>query len=107
MKVTYDQSYGIIPLRKTQEDWEVLIILHRGGNHWGFPKGHALPNERPQDAAARELKEETGLSITEFLDDQAKTETYLFRRKRALISKKAHYFPALVAGDLKVQEEEI
>ncbi len=107
MKVIHDQSFGIIPLRKKCAEWEVLVILHRGGNHWGFPKGHANPEETSAEAASRELKEETGLTVVEFLSEQPKVETYLFRRKRILVSKKAHYFPAIVTGELLLQEEEI
>lgn len=107
MKVLHDQSYGIIPLRMHRGIWQVLVILHRGGNHWGFPKGHSVLSETPQQAAARELKEETGLNVAKLLAEHPKTENYIFRRKKNLISKKAHYYPALVEGELQLQEEEI
>ncbi len=38
-----------------------LLIRDRRGN-WGFPKGHLDPGERSEDAARREVEEETGVS---------------------------------------------
>ena len=49
-------SFGVIPLMKDNAAWQVFLILHKSGNHWGFPKGHASGNETPQETATRELK---------------------------------------------------
>ncbi len=62
-----DESFGIVPLRRNANAWQVFLIQHKHGRHWGFPKGHAESGEMPEDAAARELKEETNLEITAFL----------------------------------------
>jgi inorganic pyrophosphatase len=35
----------------------------RRGDEWVFPKGHLAPGERPEDAAVREVREETGLEV--------------------------------------------
>lgn len=101
------ESFGIVPFRKEEGTWKVLIILHREGNHWGFPKGKANPSETPLQSAIRELKEETALIVTEVLRNEPMTERYQFRRKKQLIVKTVQYFPALVEGDLGLQEEEI
>ena len=39
---------------------EVLLIRDRNG-YWVFPKGHIDPGETPEEAAAREIQEETGI----------------------------------------------
>jgi len=101
------ESFGVIPLVRAQGTWQVLLILHRKGNHWGFPKGKANPLENPLQTATRELLEETGLSIVNVFGQNPLIEQYQFRRKKQLIIKTVHYFPALVTGDLKLQEEEI
>lgn len=101
------ESFGIIPFLNEKGTWKVLLILHREGNHWGFPKGKANSGETPLDAATRELKEETGLIVSDILRPRAFTEQYQFRRKKQLITKTVQYFPALVQGELHLQEEEI
>ena len=35
----------------------------RRGDEWVFPKGHLEADERPEDAAVREVREETGLDV--------------------------------------------
>jgi bis(5'-nucleosidyl)-tetraphosphatase len=108
MKVTHDESFGIIPLKKEEETWKVFLILHKGGKHWGFPKGHRdNAEESPLDAAKRELAEETGLQVVEFLRQVPFVEQYQFRTRKQFISKKVHYYPAIVSGEVCFQPEEI
>jgi bis(5'-nucleosidyl)-tetraphosphatase len=76
------ESFGIVPFLKEEGGWKVLLILHREGNHWGFPKGKANPGETPLEAATRELKEETGLSVIQILREEPLAEQYQFRRKK-------------------------
>ena len=42
---------------------ELLIIKHRYGGHWAFPKGHVEQGETEMQTALREVKEETGLDL--------------------------------------------
>ena len=101
------ESFGIVPFLNENGTWKVLLILHREGNHWGFPKGKANPGESSLQAATRELKEETGLEVTEVLREKPLTEQYQFRRRKDFIVKIVQYFPAFVKGDLIIQQEEI
>lgn len=101
------ESFGIVPFLHEKEEWKVLLILHREGNHWGFPKGKANPGETPLESATRELHEETGLEVEKVLRDKPMIEQYQFRRKKDFIVKTVQYFPALVKGDLAIQPEEI
>lgn len=101
------ESFGIVPFLNEKGTWKVLLILHREGNHWGFPKGKANDGETPLQAATRELREETGLEVVELLRENPLIEQYQFRRRKDFIIKTVQYFPALVKGDLKIQLEEI
>lgn len=49
----------------TNSEGKVLLLDHvlRPGSGWGIPGGFINPGEQPADAAARELREETGLEI--------------------------------------------
>lgn len=103
-----DFSYGIIPVRKKGKKgaWEVLLIQHHHG-HWSFPKGHAEAEEEPLQAAARELKEETGLSISKLLSEDPLIEKYQFTQKGELVFKTVYYFIASVMGQVVLQESEL
>ena len=100
-------SYGIIPLRKKQDEWELFLVHHKNGNFWGFPKGHADQGESPIQAARRELKEETGLEIEKFLTLQPYSEKYSFVRNGLKVEKEVHYYSALVAGEAVQCPEEL
>jgi 8-oxo-dGTP pyrophosphatase MutT (NUDIX family) len=41
---------------------EVLLISTRGGRRWQLPKGHLEAGETPEEAAVREICEETGVT---------------------------------------------
>lgn len=105
--VIEEESFGIIPLTQEEGIWKVFLILHNKGNHWAFPKGHRDSHETAFQTAVRELKEETGLDVVRCLLDTPIIEQYQFRKQQQLVMKKVSYFPAIVAGVLKLQEEEI
>ena len=44
-------------------DDKVLLLWHRKLSMWLPPGGHIDPNELPDEAAVREVKEETGLDV--------------------------------------------
>lgn len=92
-------SYGILPLRKNQEKWELYLVHHKNGDFWGFPKGHADQGESPIQAATRELKEEADLDIEKFLTLQPYSEQYSFMLNGLKVEKEVHYYSALVTGE--------
>jgi|GEM_PF-1266554 len=55
------------PIRTPLSDLRVLITRRRSdqvlGNLWELPGGKIHPNESPQDAAMRELREEVGITV--------------------------------------------
>lgn len=102
-----EESFGIVPLRKGQNEWEVFLIQHRGSRYWGFPKGHGESNETPLQAATRELKEETHLDCVRLFQEDPLQEQYWFQVEGKRVFKKVKYFIAEVAGTIKLQEAEI
>lgn len=84
----------------------VLLVRHREG-HWSFPKGHPETGETPFETAARELREETGLSVRTLLSAEPLTERYTFSINGVSVAKTVSYYLAEVEGDVSVQEDEI
>lgn len=61
----YEKSCGAVVYRRTlQEDVKILLVKNHNGKCWTFPKGHIETDESEKQTALREIKEETGLSVT-------------------------------------------
>ena len=58
-------TVDVYPLRRRADGWETLVLQRAVGTRctgaWEAVHGHIEPGERPEDAALRELHEETGL----------------------------------------------
>jgi 8-oxo-dGTP pyrophosphatase MutT (NUDIX family) len=71
---------------------EPLVLLIRDSyQNWGFPKGHIELGERPEQAAVREVAEETGLgelTVRGAID----TINWFFRFRGQLIHKFCHFY---------------
>ncbi len=59
---------------------EVLVVHRPRYDDWSLPKGKREPGERDEDAAIREVAEETGYRCT--LGDELATVRYIDRRGR-------------------------
>lgn len=101
-----EYSYGIIPLRRSEQGWDVLLVQLKAG-HFGFPKGHPEFCESPLSTACRELKEETDLEVVNLLSEEPLSETYFYEKDGKKHEKTVYYFLATVDGYAKIQEGEI
>ena len=101
-----EKAFGIIPLKQTKNGWQVFLVKKKEG-HTGFPKGHALQNEDPKKTAERELFEETGLKITQYLSNQTLIEIYTLEREGRKFLKTVAYYLAEVEGEIILEEAEI
>jgi len=100
----FEKSCGALVYRKKQPDIEILLLKHRYGGHWSFPKGHVEGNETEHETALREVKEETGLTIS--LQDGFRHSVEYYPRPNT--KKQVVYFLGYAEDDrTKCQEEEI
>jgi 8-oxo-dGTP pyrophosphatase MutT (NUDIX family) len=67
------------------------LLIRDGGENWGFPKGHIEPGESPEDAARREVEEETGLSSL-VVRGEIDTIDWYFRFRGRLVHKVCSYY---------------
>lgn len=89
-KAREEVSAGGIVVRFTKPEPLVLIIRDSYRN-WGFPKGHLEPGETAEQAALREVTEETGvrnLTVRAPLD----CIDWHFRFRGKLVHKQCHFF---------------
>ena len=57
-----EKSCGVLVLRRQEDELYVVLLRHRFGGHWSFPKGHVEAGESERQTALREVREETGLT---------------------------------------------
>ena len=92
----YEKSAGIIPFRRSENGIEYLL-LHSGmvrnrDAAWEFPKGSIEAEEEEQQAALREIWEETCLKAVELLPDFRDQVDYQYRRNGNPVEKTVVFF---------------
>ena len=73
----------------------VLLIVHRsmsGYPRWTLPKGGVEPGETPEQAALREVREETGHGATILSPLGSIEYSFVWRPDRIRYHKRVHYF---------------
>ena len=69
----------------------LFLLIRDSYANWGFPKGHLESGERAEDAAVREVREETGVAELS-LRGAIETIDWYFRFRGRLIHKVCHFF---------------
>lgn len=89
-KVKHERSAGGFVLKRNDGAYSGLVIGRSSPRIWSLPKGHVEPGEREEDAATREVLEETGIKgdIIEKLADIK----YWFYSSRLKHSKIVHFY---------------
>jgi 8-oxo-dGTP pyrophosphatase MutT (NUDIX family) len=103
MSTEQEVSYGGVVVRGD----EVIVIVPRGRRRvLGLPKGGAAPGETPQQAAAREVREETG--VTAAVRDRLGQVDYSYRRGGRRVDKTVHFYLCeFQAGDTADHDHEV
>jgi uncharacterized protein involved in tolerance to divalent cations/8-oxo-dGTP pyrophosphatase MutT (NUDIX family) len=108
IRTVKEVSAGGVIYRRNADAFEVALIHVR--NRWGLPKGHVEEGERVEEAALREVREETGLEGK--LMRKLGEIRYSYRDKTKKnepirINKRVHFFLLrYVKGDVRDHDHE-
>jgi 8-oxo-dGTP pyrophosphatase MutT (NUDIX family) len=108
----FEQSAGGVVYRKKDGQVEILMIEvpYSHGPTWTFPKGHVEEGETPEQAAIREIEEETGIKaeIKHPLGDIDYWFISRHGKKLTRIHKKVtHFLLEATGGDTSLHNEEV
>ncbi|HEY5610864.1 MAG TPA: NUDIX hydrolase [Thermoanaerobaculia bacterium] len=105
-KTVREHSAGGAVLRMHDGIVEVAMIATKKKTRWGLPKGAVSQGETEEQAAVREVEEETGLRAE--IVGPPETIEYFFRGGSALIQKRVDfYLMRFLGGDIRPQLEEV
>ena len=106
MRIKYEVSAGGLVLRQGPGNLEALLIGRGEPRVWSLPKGHVEPKETHEQAALREVREETGCwaeILTKLSDIH-----YWFFLNRTKHKKDVHfYLMRYLSGDTANHDHEV
>ncbi|MBM4780234.1 MAG: NUDIX hydrolase [Archangiaceae bacterium] len=106
MASTREFSSGGIVIRERNGVVEVAVIRPAGKTVTALPKGHIDPGENAEQAATREVNEETGLTAT--LEQKLGDVKYVYRWRGNTIFKEVEFFLfRYVSGEIDVLTEQM
>jgi 8-oxo-dGTP pyrophosphatase MutT (NUDIX family) len=84
-----------------------LLMIYRF-NKWDLPKGKIEKDETPEQAAVREVREETGVCDLKILSDEPVIMYHTYSHKQKKILKRTFWFNMLCGNftEFKLQKEE-
>ncbi|HEX6938955.1 MAG TPA: NUDIX hydrolase [Longimicrobiales bacterium] len=101
-----ETSAGGVVFRRSDGGGVMFLLIRDPYENWGLPKGHVEGEETPEQAALREIMEETGLAGLR-AECELPTIDWYFRDRGRLVHKFCHFY--LVEsrmGEARPQREE-
>jgi len=81
----------------------LFLLIQDSYRNWGLPKGHLEKDEPPEEAALREVAEETGVAPLALVGEVGTIDWY-FRFRGRLIHKTCHFY-LIEAGSATTQPQ--
>ncbi|TMK29654.1 MAG: NUDIX hydrolase [Actinobacteria bacterium] len=109
MRTRSEVSAGGVVYRRSDEGVEVVLAARRtrrGDLAWGLPKGLVEPDETPEQAAVREVREETGLDAD--VEVSLGEIRYFYVWEGVRVRKAVHFFlMRATGGDASQHDDEM
>ena len=108
----FEESAGGVVYRLGDEGRiEVVLIGVKGGTVWALPKGHIELGETPEQAAVREVKEETGIDA-EIVDKLGEIEYWFWWKDEDGVRRRHHkvvhfFLMRYRSGDISKHDHEV
>ena len=109
-----ERSAGAIIFRREGPKILYLLLHYPAASHrtkkdyWDFPKGHVEKGEKLEEAAKREIEEETGLTEINFIEGFKETIKYFFNWKGKKVLKfVTFYLVEAKEKKIKISQEHI
>lgn len=107
MRSTDEVSAGGVVYRREANGLEVLVCKSSGYHRWVLPKGIIDAGETYEQAAVREVREETGVTAR-LIASLGEPEKYVYSRAGMRIFKRVYYFlMAYESGDIAHHDHEM
>jgi bis(5'-nucleosidyl)-tetraphosphatase len=101
-----ERAAGVVLFYREGRVRRYLLLRHRGKEYWAFPKGRVDPGERDEDAAIREVKEETGIDRVRCRPGARWESRYVFRRSDRWVKKTVVFYLGETSEDNVVLSDE-
>jgi len=95
----FSHAGGVVVRSDTGAHRFLLVQASRNPNHWVLPKGHIDPGETAEQAAVREVREETGV-VAEIVSELG-VDSYSLPHEEV----RALYYRMRFAGEVPADEE--
>jgi 8-oxo-dGTP pyrophosphatase MutT (NUDIX family) len=82
---------GVVYRRNRDNNIEVLVCKDAGYHRWVLPKGLVAKNESYEQAAVREVSEETGVKV-KLVSSLGEPEKYVYMARGVRVFKRVYYF---------------
>ena len=94
-----EKSCGAVVFKRQKDGSAKYLLLHYEAAHWDFPKGKQEKNEKEEQTALREIKEETGIEDIEFADNFREPIKYFYKKDGETVYKEVIFFLAQSATE--------
>lgn len=99
-----ERSAGAVIFYKNKDDIEYLLLKYPQG-HWEFARGHVESGEDDEQAAKREVFEETGFKKMDFIHDFKEVVSWKIKSKENVVKDVVFFLAESKSKNIKISDE--